>query len=173
MIREESDIVNPDLYGLSKYAAECLLREASDIRGLSLRLPGLAGKGAHDTWLVRTVDQIKAGETLQVSDIITKNFVWITDLAAFVEKMMIREENFPYPAVNLACMTGSSNVEIVNEIRRRTNSSSHIDVQSVHHGQSESPGNLDASKAASMGYCSPNPLRIVQRYLSCLGFSKG
>lgn len=168
-IREESDIVNQDLYGLSKYAAECLLREADDIQGLSLRLPGLVGQEAHDIWLVKTVEKIKRGENVVVSDIVTKNFVWIEDLAVFVEKVIIdalHQKRFLYNTVNLACLSGSSNVEIVETIKRRIGASSRIIVQSPSFGA----GNLDASKAFKMGYCSSPPLQIVNQYLNCLGF---
>ena len=168
-IKEESDIANQDLYGLSKYAAECLLREADDIQGLSLRLPGLVGQEAHDIWLVKMVEKIKCGENVVVSDIVTRNFVWVEDLAVFVEKVIVdavHQKNFLYNTVNLACLSGSSNVEIVETIKRRIGSSSRIIVQFPRFGA----GNLDASKAFEMGYCSPTPLQIVNQYLTCLGF---
>lgn len=131
-IIEEAEIVNPDLYGLSKYAAECLLRETREIEGLSLRLPGLVGKEAHDIWLVRMVKKIQAGEDVIVTDSTVKNFVWIDDLCAFVEKqlrLVSQDKSFLYNTINLACSEGCSNVAIVEEIKKRMGSASVITVQ--------------------------------------------
>lgn len=47
-LHEDADKKNQDAYGLTKYAAECLLKDETDMNGISLRLPGISGPGAHD-----------------------------------------------------------------------------------------------------------------------------
>lgn len=161
---ETTDIINPDDYGLTKYGAEVLLREAYDINGISLRVPGISGPGAHGTWLVNTVREFMNNEPVTISDFETKNFVWVTDIVKFAEKLIsksIKGERFLYDEVNLACREGENNIRLADEIKRRTGSSSVVTV--VPPG----PGLflLNSDRAYSMGYESHTPMEITDMYL--------
>lgn len=168
-VLEDHDIINQDYYGITKYAAECLLKDAEDINGLTFRVPGITGEGAHDTWLVSTVNKFIKDELVLVSDFYTKNFVWIMDVAAFAEKMIIESTDgrkFRYNVVNLACKEVTRNTEIVNLIKRRTRSKSEIVIKPSEEGMFA----LVADKAYEMGYVSHTPIEIVDMYLDTLGF---
>lgn len=128
-VLEDNDIINQNYYGITKYAAECLLKDTEDINGLTFRVSGITGEGAHNTWLVSTVNKFLQNEVVVVSDFYPPNFVWIMDVAAFAEKMILESVSgckFRYNIVNLACKEGSRNVEIINLIKRRTMSKSEI-----------------------------------------------
>lgn len=164
---EESEKTNLDYYGITKYSAECLLRDATDINGINLRLPGISGPGAHDIWLVNTVKRFIANEPIAISDFQTRNFVWIFDIAAFIDKL-IRDvqcgKNFRYNTVNLACKEGASNIDIANEIKRCTKSKSEICVIPRDNGLFT----LRADKAFEMGFDPHTPMEIVDLYLDTL-----
>jgi len=164
---ENTDVINPDYYGMSKYAAECLLRDAHDINAINIRLPGIAGPNAHNTWLTAIVEKFIRNEPVVISDFFTKNFVWIFDIASFIEKLLfesIEGKNFKYNTVNLACRDGARNIDLAEEIKRYTKSKSEITVIP--------PGNdlfiLRADKSFEMGFEPHNPMEIVRLYLDTL-----
>lgn len=166
-VSEEADRINQDAYGFTKYAAECLLREADDLDGISLRVPGITGPGAHNTWLVHTVEQFMKNNRVMISDIQTKNFVWISDIASFAEQLIEQSyqgNHFLYDTVNLACSDAARNIDVAKEIKYRTNSKSEIQIQKATPGL----GNLDASKAIAMGYKPHSPMQVVDWYLDSL-----
>lgn len=166
-IFEESERTDPDYYGITKYSAECLLRDAADINGMSLRLPGVSGPGAHNIWLVNTVNKFIANEPVTISDFQTRNFVWIFDIAAFIDKLLHDVQagkKFKYNAVNLACKEEASNIDIANEIKRRTRSESEICVVPQGNGLFT----LRADKAFEMGFEPHTPMEIVDLYLDTL-----
>ena len=166
-IVESSDRINQDMYGFTKYAAECILRDACDIDGFNLRVPGITGPGAHNTWLVFTVEQFIKGQPVVISDIMTKNFVWIFDIAAFAEQLIKQSscgEHFKYNTVNLASSIAVSNVDIAKKIKQRINSQSVIESCRNVSGL----GNLDISRAIEMGYRPHNPIQIVNWYIDSM-----
>ena len=162
IIDEDSDRINPDAYGLTKYMAECMLKSVSGIESISLRMPGIIGPGCRGVWFSNTVEKFMHNEpvTIYSPDFETKNFVWVNDLAEFVETL-INAESWKYDVVNLACSQGASIREIVMKIKKLVESSSEISV---------ADGNrpsfcLDASRAAEMGYRSLSPLEIVGAFI--------
>lgn len=164
---EETDKINPDAYGQTKYGAEMLLREASDLNSISLRVPGISGRGAHNIWLTRTVQSFQANEDVRIADFVTKNFVWVMDIARFAEKLIAQSLQglaFKYKVVNLACAAGENNLNLAREIKRRLGSSSQI--------IPVKPGKglflLNADKAFEVGYESHTPMEIVDMYLDTL-----
>lgn len=164
---EDTDIINPNYYGMSKYAAECLLRDAQDINGISFRLPGIAGPGAHNTWLTALVERFIHNEPVVISDFFTKNFVWIFDIASFIEKLIYESaegQKFKYSVVNLACRDGARNIDLAEEIKRYTKSKSAITVIPP----DDNLFILRADKAFEMGFEPHNLLEIVRLYLDTL-----
>ncbi len=92
--RVEDDVVDPDTpvrepnaYGRSKLACERLLadlsRAHSDLRALSIRLPGVVGPGSHDNFLSDTMTRLAAGQNVvaRTPDALFNNVVHIDDLA--------------------------------------------------------------------------------------------
>ena len=169
-IFEDSDIINPDAYGNTKYIGECMLRDAgNNMNVMCLRMPGISGPGAHNTWLVKIVEECLSNNTVMISDFYTKNFAWIFDIAAFIEKLMIQGmhgEKFKYDTINLACAVGANNRDILDMIKERTKSTSTIVIKRSKKGLFV----LNSDKAYEMGYKSLTVLEIVDKYLASLGY---
>lgn len=158
VINEDSDRINLDGYGVTKYAAECLLREQICVEGISLRMPGIIGPGARGVWLTNTIEKMRRNEdvTIYTPDFVTKNFVWVGDLAQFVAHL-VSTEKWKYDTLVLACKKGATVRNIVDAIKRRTESFSRITVNDA----VRKPFCLDASRAFEMGYEPMSAMEIV------------
>ena len=161
-IDENSDRINPDAYGLTKYVAECLLREEMSIQSISLRMPGIIGHGSYGIWLPSTIEKFLRNDSVRIyaPDFPTRNFVWNNDLAKFVAHLL-RMDTWKYDVVCLASHEKTTVRELVHEIKRLTGSSSEIIVDN----DMRAPFCLDDSCALEMGYESISPIEMVQRLL--------
>lgn len=166
-IEEESDRINQDYYGLTKYICEFLLKEESvNFDHISLRMPGIVGPGAGSCWLTATIDKFLKNEdvTIYAPDFISKNFLHVHDIACFVERLLYKE-TYGCSEVNLACAEGIKILELMEYIKQETTSSSNIIVGNCE----RKPFCLDAAKALQLGFTPMSPRQIVNRYLSDLG----
>lgn len=88
---ENTAIIDPDAYGLTKRLGEMALAEAAaDLPGLALRLPGVIGPGAHRNFLAVTLDRLRRGDpaTAVNPDAPFNNAVHVADLTAFVIRLL-------------------------------------------------------------------------------------
>lgn len=161
IINEESDRINPDAYGITKYMAEMLLKECDFIEGISLRMPGVIGPGAKNVWLTNIVEKMRNGDAITIysPEFETKNFVWIDNLSEFV-RQLIEMDEWKHDALVLACKQGASIRKIVDVALECTGSRSPV---IVNDGMRK-PFCLDAARAHGMGYESIDPLEIARRY---------
>lgn len=91
VVDETTPINDPDPYGDSKLKCETMLSEcAKDIAGVSLRLPGLIGPGAHRNWLARTLENIQCGQDVNAYclDEPFNNAVHVSDLGDFLGRLL-------------------------------------------------------------------------------------
>ena len=160
VIDEQSVRINPDAYGLTKYTAECLLREETSIESISLRMPGIIGRGSQFIWLSNTIEKFRRNEPVRIysPDFATRNFVWNDDLANFVVHLL-QMASWKYDVVCLASHEKTTVRELVHEIKRLTGSTSEIIVDNG----LRTPFCLDDSHALEMGYESISPMEMVQR----------
>lgn len=160
-VDEETDIVNPDAYGLTKYVAECMLRE-SGIENISLRMPGLIGPGGRPVWFTNTVEKFRRNKPVHIyePDFQTKNFVWIDDVVTFID-YLLEQENWHWDRFVLACSESASVREVVNEMKRLLESSSDIVVEEC----SNLPFCLNSARALEAGFRPCAPLEIVKNYI--------
>lgn len=89
LLEVDTPPVEPDAYGRSKQDSETLLAEAAekhDLAALSIRLPGVVGRGSHDNFLSSVMARILAGEAVQARnpDALFNNIVHVDDLARFM-----------------------------------------------------------------------------------------
>lgn len=169
VIDESNDIINPDIYGVTKYYAEKIIENETDIDSLSLRVPGIVGPGAHDIWLVNLVDKALNNEDIIVTDYYSHNFVWIENIAEFIDlsfRNWNKGEKLKYKVVNLSSNEGINNIDIAKEVVSRTNSHSKIIIK----GNTEGLFYLKDDKAREMGYSSLSVMQIVDNYLKILGY---
>lgn len=161
MVNEETDKVNLDVYGMTKYMGELLLHDAEGIEHISLRMPGVIDVDSSNIWFTNTVEKFRKNEavTIYSSDFKTRNFVWLPDLCRFIWRL-IYMEHWKYDVVNVACNELVSVCEIVDEMKRCTDSKSAIVVADC----MQKPFCLDNKRILEMGYASISPLEIVKAY---------
>ena len=166
-ITEESDRINPDAYGLTKYMAECLLRD-SGIQNISLRMPGIIGKGSKGVWFPNTVEKFQKNESVTIysPDFETRNFVWVEDLAKFIAKL-IGMAVWKYDIVNVACHEKTTIRALVQKMKELTGSTSEIIIKDG----MRAPFCLDDARAVEMGYESISIDDILGGFV-CLSISK-
>lgn len=91
IINDDTSIINPSNYGVSKYIAQTLL-EQSEIKSISLILPGVVSKKNKDSdvWLLNIINKLKRNEDIFVynSNCKFNNIVYINDLVDFVEELL-------------------------------------------------------------------------------------
>lgn len=93
VVAEESPIVDPDSYGLTKLLGERLLRESADrLPALVLRLPGVLGPGAGRIWMSSVAERIQAGAGVPAFhlDAPFNNAAHISDVTALVARVVTR-----------------------------------------------------------------------------------
>jgi len=107
-IDESTPSCHPNAYGASKLAAERLLWEYTknhtQTHCLTIRLPGVVGREARDTFLPRTVQKILIGEPITVysKQAHFNNVVHIDDLAIFSLRWTENLKGSDYPLINVA-----------------------------------------------------------------------
>lgn len=88
-VRPDTPTIDADDYGLSKLAGEAALQALCDadpeMSALSIRLPGIVGKGSHNNFLSNVTPKIFAGEPVSGRNPsgLFNNIVHVSDLAAF------------------------------------------------------------------------------------------
>jgi UDP-glucose 4-epimerase len=93
VVDERTRIVDPDVYGASKLIGERLLEERqARVPGLTLRLPGVVGRGARRNWLASTAERLRRGDpaTLFNPDAAFNNALHVDDLAAVIARALGR-----------------------------------------------------------------------------------
>lgn len=160
-VDEDTESINPDDYGLTKHVAEQLLKNDENVAGLSLRMPGVIGKGARGVWFTNTVDSMKKGEDVTVysPDFKTGNFVGVDDLAMFIGKL-INTDAWKYSELVLASEKRQRIIDIVEAMKKKTASSSRI----IEKEAARKPFALNPARAYEMGYESLSPIELVDKY---------
>lgn len=161
LVDEESPRVNPDNYGLTKYIAEKLLKEDPLVKGISLRCPGIIGKGARGVWLSSVAEKMLKDEvvTITTPQFITRNFVHVNDLARFVE-LLAKKNEWNHTELVLACESGEKIKQIVAMMKTRLNSKSEICIGP----EIRKPFCLSANRAIEMGYSPMSVDEMIKGY---------
>ena len=94
VVDENTMIVNPGDYGMTKYLGERLLADvAKRIPSVAMRLPGVLGPGAHNAWLPNMFNLIKLGKdvTIYNPDSQFNNAIHGEDVGRFVVNLVNRD----------------------------------------------------------------------------------
>jgi nucleoside-diphosphate-sugar epimerase len=89
---ENTEIRNPDAYGLTKRLGEQMLAElAPPLRAMAIRLPGMLGGGSVRNWLTGVLAAAQAGRDIAVYNCAApfNNAAHIEDLAAFINETIV------------------------------------------------------------------------------------
>ncbi len=126
-VSEDSPVMSPTTYGITKYLAEMYLQDLQDKIGvLSLRLPGIAAKG-NPSWLPTITKKAFGGEPIEIfnSGSLFNNAVIIKDLCRFVESVC-QQDLVGHDAITLAAGMPLKIGKVVNKVIEATNSTSEV-----------------------------------------------
>jgi UDP-glucose 4-epimerase len=90
IVDENTDIVNPGAYGMSKRLGELMLADISDdLPSISLRLPAVLGPGAERHWPARVVAAARKGGPVRLYNPESpfNNVIDVSSLAAFIAEL--------------------------------------------------------------------------------------
>jgi UDP-glucose 4-epimerase len=126
VVDEETPVVNPDEYGITKYVGETTLRE-TPLRSLSIRLPGVIGPRSVRNWLTSVMEGAKSGRAIAIYNPQHpfNNAIHISDLCEFIAGLVTAEAWTGHDAVTVgaAGMTKVRRaVEILVQALRSTSS---------------------------------------------------
>jgi nucleoside-diphosphate-sugar epimerase len=163
LVEEDTPVINPDVYGASKYLAERMLAAvAGQMSAVAIRLPGVLGVGAHRAWLPVLLNKMRANLDVTIFNPETKfnNAAHVDDLGHFIAQLMRRdwEGFFAFP-VGAGGMTSVR--EAVERIRAAVGSSSKILIDPL-----TKPGFVISSeRAVSFGYRPTDINCMLNRYV--------
>ncbi|MCI8529268.1 MAG: NAD(P)-dependent oxidoreductase [Lachnospiraceae bacterium] len=158
-VTENVIMVNPGIYGMTKYLAERIIME-SEIPYYIIRMPGIVGRIWRKTYLCRVMDQLRANEDISVynADKEFNNVLDIDDLIDFLMLLCRRMGN-----ESKVFLLGNEEKIILSEligyIKKIYNSKSKI----IHvSGENRRYFTLDIAKAHAYGYSSKKLKTIIE-----------
>jgi len=128
VVDENTDRVNPTLYGESKYLCEAILQNYKEFFPVvALRLCGVVGRGARNIWLSRVRALAERGEDISIfnSDKPFNNILHTGDIFSFLS-LLIERGFAGFNAFPLASIEPVSIREVVEEVIKEMNSHSRI-----------------------------------------------
>jgi nucleoside-diphosphate-sugar epimerase len=162
VIDEKTSIINPSIYGISKYLSECEIIEQTDVEYVILRLPGVLGVNAKvKPWLIKLIQNIVDGSDVDAynKDELFNNAIDIYDLSIFIDMCLSSHQ-----IKNKKFILGASNPmtiqEITDYIKAIANSKSTISFSNK--GNSFT---VDFSKAKAFGYNQLDLQNIIRRQI--------
>lgn len=102
-VDETTPIRNPDVYGVTKYRGEELLRNVPSLRSLSIRLPGVIGPHSLRNWLTGVLEAAKSGRDISYYNPTARfnNAIYINDLCDLIAKALTRPDWSGHDAVTV------------------------------------------------------------------------
>lgn len=151
-ISEQAVMVNPNLYGATKYLAEKIIME-SGISYYILRLPGIVGRVWGKNFIYNLMDQIKNNQQLELYNLNKKfnNIVYIDDLVQFIVRLCNIQNENKSEIMLLGNIEEIKLEEIVTYLKNLYHSASPIRSIDTDYKRYFT---LDVSKAVEYGYCS-------------------
>ena len=93
-VDENTEMVNVSSYGMSKYLSELVLQEAvGELNSVSIRFPGILGKGTKGPWLMKVRDQILQNQPINIfnPDGMFNNAVHVNDVSRWVVSLLDKD----------------------------------------------------------------------------------
>jgi UDP-glucose 4-epimerase len=165
VLDETTPIVNPDLYGETKYACERLLAaEADSLPNLSLRLPGVLGPGAHRNWLSGVAERMRTGQPVRAYNLdgAFNNAVHVADIAALIAKTLLRD----WKGAD-AVVLGAGGTLSVKAVLERLAAGLNVRAQIVEGANGKPPFVISSQRAIDRwGYAPMDMGAMIDRYAS-------
>lgn len=146
---EEIDIINPELYGQTKYFGEKLLQET--IATISLRMPGVIAVGSHG-WVDSIYHKLKKNESLVIYNAPYNHVIHACDIYGII-KQICTIGYYKNDTFNVCANGVTTSLDIVEFMKNELSSESPIEVKE--HGNSVS--HIISNKKLSNIY---NPMEV-------------
>lgn len=161
VLDENTPIVNPDIYGLTKYLGELLLRDEEATLSISLRLPGVLGRGAKTPWLARVAEKLRQGVEVSIYNpgSLFNNIVYLSDLEKFISELLAADLN-GFKTVILGCLEPITIRETVWSLKKYLDSKSNI----VEKESDKISFTISLDRAIEMGYNPMSTKEILRIY---------
>jgi nucleoside-diphosphate-sugar epimerase len=165
-INEATPSRTPNDYGASKFAAELALEQWSayqkTCRSLTVRLPGVVGREAKDTFIPRTVQKIHNEETVTVfrKKALFNNIVHVEDLAEFVTRWPQQEVDNSYLCFNVASTEPIPLSKVVETLMEGLRTKTTV----TENGKGRPPFLIDTTLAQSQGFPLDSTRNSLLRY---------
>lgn len=122
---EDIDIINPDLYGQTKYFGEKLLQET--VPAISLRMPGVIAVGSHG-WINGVYNKLKTNESLVIYDAPYNHVVHASDIYGII-RQICTVGYYKNEAFNVCANGITTSRDIVEFMKNELSSESPIEVK--------------------------------------------
>ena len=158
---ETTPIVDPDAYGMSKYLGELVVREQSQFRSLSVRLPGIIGKGAVRNWLSSCLAAARANRTISLfnPDAPYNNAVHIANLSHLITKVLSDTRWSGHDAVSLGAAGTTTTRHAVETLIDATSSTSTVSIVPA----TRPPYSISSRRAHELYGYAPMPIEAMLR----------
>jgi len=93
-VDENTERVDVSPYGMSKYMAELVLQESvEEINSVSIRFPGILGKGTKGPWLMKVRNQILQNEPINIFNPngLFNNAIHVNDVSRWVVSLLSKD----------------------------------------------------------------------------------
>lgn len=130
---EDTPLKKPEMYGLSKYMGERILKEySSDVSSVSIRLPGVVGPGYFTPWLGKVLNKALKNDAITIynPDSLFNNVVDLIEIKRFIS-YIIESGFIGSDSVNFAASEPISIREIISLIVSLSCSKSRIILQNT------------------------------------------
>jgi len=121
-INEESPIINPIIYGHTKYIAENILLEQGPT--IILRAPSIIGIGTHG-WIDSVYKKMKINEEVKFTNSKFNNFIHASEISKIIQKF-IEESKFQSSTYVLGCSDVSTSKKVLTQMKNLLNSNSKL-----------------------------------------------
>ncbi|MGA8615649.1 MAG: NAD(P)-dependent oxidoreductase [Xanthobacteraceae bacterium] len=163
ILDENTPVINPDIYGASKYLAERMLAAVSEqIPSVAVRLPGVLGAGAHRAWLPVLLDKMSSNRdvTIYNPDAAFNNAAHVSDLGIFLADLM-RQDWKGFLSFPVGASGKTSISKVVHSVRAGLGSKSKIVIDPT-----VKPGFIISSdRAVALGYRPMDINAMIERYV--------
>lgn len=159
VVTESATMLNPGIYGVTKYLAERIIIE-SGIPYYILRMPGVVGKSWREVFICNLMMALKNNEHINLynMDRAFNNILDIDDLTQFINRLCTYENTNRSEVFLLGNIEKPHLKEVVYYIKKLYHSTSEIDNMET---DAKRYFTLDVSKAVEYGYSSKKIWTII------------
>lgn len=128
-INDETPVVNPNIYGASKYLPELIFQKISNtIPTIVIRLPGVLGRNAHGAWLTSVAQKLLKNEEIIAfgPENYFNNALYVADLAEYIKYLSLGGKWIGFAAFPIGTSNAIKIKELLPRLKRALKSNSEI-----------------------------------------------